>query len=162
VALVGDSYAAGMVPYMQALAEGCGTPYYGDGHVGSSVLQWVGDSEWLTDLRAWQPTVVLISLGGNDFQRQPVSQVHAAIEQLVSTLRSDGALVLWVEPLSLPFADTSGIRDAWKAAVGRADSYPSLTFEYPRAQDGVHLMPSGYEDWAGKIWRWMSGRTLVR
>lgn len=158
VALIGDSYADGLLPYIAEHAARCETKFYGDGHVGSSVLQWTGQSSWLQEARAFHPTVVLVSLGGNDFQRGPVNDVHAAIEQLVARLRADVARVLWIEPLELPFADTSGIREAWRSAVGN-DRYRSLEIDYPRAEDGVHLMPSGYEDWAGKIWRWMS--TLV-
>lgn len=157
VAMIGDSYAAGLAPQTGKLAQGCGVPFHGDGRVGTSALSWQKDS-WLAPVLATSPTVVLISLGGNDFQRGNAETMRQAIETIVTKIRAAGARPAWIEPLELPFEDKLGVKQMWQAAV-KGDFFPAAGIDYPRAPDGIHLFPAGYEDWATKIWRWMSVRT---
>ena len=157
VLLVGDSYADGLKPHLAALAQDCAVPFAAATQVGSSATKWATDAGLGALLASSTPTVVLVSLGGNDFQRDQAS-VQAAVTTLVGRLRNAGARVLWIAPLTLPFADKAGVRAMWKVVVGE-DWLDGEKFEYPRATDKIHLYPSGYQDWAGKVWTWMSALT---
>ena len=64
---------------------------------------------------------------------------------------------VWSSPLPLPFADKHGVRKMWKAAIGNSvDWFDGEQLDYPRAKDKIHLYPSGYKDWAAKLWVWLS------
>lgn len=157
MALLGDSYAAGLAPSMSKLAAACGAPFHGDGRVGTSATKWQQDA-WLAPTLATKPDFVLISLGGNDFQVGNPAALKAAIETIVSKIRAAGATPLWIEPLSLPFEDKVGARDMWKQAVGEGYWLSSEGTDFPRGPDKIHLFPDGYESWAEIVWRWASGR----
>lgn len=155
MALLGDSYAAGLAPSMSKLAAACGTSFHGDGRVGTSATKWQ-QSEWLAPTLATGPRFVLISLGGNDFQMGNPAALKAAVETIVSKIRAVGATPLWIEPLNLPFEDKVGARDMWKQAVGEGHWLSSEGVDFPRASDKIHLFPDGYERWAKIVWRWAS------
>jgi len=156
VALIGDSFAEGLVPHMGSLARACGTLYIGDGRSGTSVMQWQYDS-WIGPILHQKPTVVLISLAGNDFFKNP-TDLKAAINKLVDRIRGTGARALWIEPNRLPMNEVSGVRQLWKDKMGN-DWFPSWDLPYRKAEDNIHLFPSGYKAWAGEIWPWMSTKT---
>ena len=155
VAVVGDSFAEGLGPHLAAHAKDCGTPFFLDDARGTSVTQWTGPR--LDAALAFNPSVVLVSLGGNDFGRGDPLNVQSSIGKLAARVRASGARLLWIAPVSLPFPDKTQTRATWLATVG-GDFYPSENDTYPRAADRIHLFPSGYRDWASKVWRWMSER----
>lgn len=158
VLFIGDSYAEGLAPQMIPMASECSTPYVPDGRRGTSVTQWARE-DWIGPaLATSQANVVLISLGGNDFQRNDVESVRSSIDKLLARIRAAGARPLWVEPLSLPFADKIGVRQMWKSAMG-SDWFPSEHLQLDRAPDGIHLGGAGYKTWAQEIWPWMAGKT---
>lgn len=156
VAVIGDSFAEGLVPHMQAFAQSCGTPYIGDGRRGTSVVQWQRD-DWIGSVLYQNPSVVLISLGGNDFSKDPET-LRRAIDKLVDRIRLSGARAMWIEPHRLPMEEQSGVRQLWKNKVG-SDWFPSWDLPYEKAEDDMHLFPSGYRAWAAEIWPWMSTKT---
>ena len=118
------------------------------------MTQWVG---WLGPVLAYKPAVVVISLGGNDFEGD-AEQFRSAIGELVTRLRGGGARVLWVHPLSLPYPDRTGVRQMWKDAVGD-DWFRSEHLEYKRAKDRVHTTYINYRDWALRIWPWVVAKS---
>ena len=156
ILLLGDSYAQGLTTGMTALAGGCNTPFVARGVVGSHVTEWASDGWLLPALAASTPNVVLVSLGANDFQRNDPSHVQAGVTALVAKIRTAGARVLWIAPLSEPFQDSVGALAMWKAAVGN-DWFDSSLLTLPRASDGIHSTPAGYAAWAAEIWHWASG-----
>jgi lysophospholipase L1-like esterase len=156
VALIGDSYAEGLAPHMGSHARGCNVPYFADARRGTSVVQWQNES-WIGQTLSQKPTVVLISLGGNDFFRDPAA-LKGAIDKLVDRIRFSGAKPLWIEPNKLPLSEQSGVRQLWKNKMGR-DWFASWDLPFEKAGDGIHLYPDGYKSWAEKIWPWASGKT---
>lgn len=169
ILVLGDSFGAGLAPHLGKLATAGGHAFYGKpcnsgstggpactAVVGSSVLQWSRDAWLLPTLLAAKPTRVLISLGGNDFQKGPVNQekIFRAIQELVAKIRSADALPIWIDPLRLPFQDSAGVRDSWRAAG--VPFFDSSGIDLPRAGDKIHLAPSGYQQWAAIIWAWLT------
>ena len=151
--LVGDAPSNGLQKRMAELATACGTPFHARGVVGSHVTQWASDSWLLPELEQSTPTVVLISMGTNDFQRTDPANVQAGVTKLASKVRAYGARLLWICPPVMPLADKIGVRDMWKAEVG-TDWYPSELLTIPRAGDGIHPTPAGYKQFAEAIWPW--------
>jgi lysophospholipase L1-like esterase len=156
VVLIGDSLSVGMGEPMATLAASCGTPFVTHAKIGTSVTQWAQDS-WITPVLALHPSVILVSLGANDFGRGDHDNVVAAIQSLVQQVRSSGARLFWIEPLTMPFPDKIGVEDAWKSAVG-ADWYPSALLDIPRSPDHIHPTGAGYVTFATAVWRWAAGR----
>jgi len=154
IVLIGDSYAEGLDPHLQSQALACGANYVSDVRRGTSVTQWVA---WIGPVIAYKPVVVVVSLGGNDFQGD-TDQFRTDINELVIRLRAGGAKVLWVEPLSLPYPDRTGVRQMWKDAVGD-DWFRSEHLEYKRAKDKIHTSYANYRDWAKKLWPWVVLKT---
>lgn len=162
VLLVGDSLSAGLGPHMGKLARGCGTPFFVHGVVGSHVTQWTQPSWLNAELRRAKPTVVLVSLGGNDFMRNDPHNVERAIGQLVATVRASGARLLWISPPSMPFADAVGARTMWQTALGGAahiDWYPTEQLDIPRASDHIHPTIAEYAKLSRTLWQWVASVT---
>lgn len=161
VLLIGDSYSVGFGPQLADFAALCKTPYHHHGVVGASVTQWDRD-EWLNpQLAAIQPNVVLISLGGNDFQRNDPAHVAQRIDNLLARIKAAGARPLWVAPPTTPFPDKIGVRSMWQQRMG-ADGFPSDQLDIPRVPTDPlgHPNGAGYQKWAAAIWPWASGRLL--
>ena len=158
VFLFGDSYGEGIGPHFSHRMKSCGVEYVWDARRGTSAVQWAQD-EWLDPVLEEGADVVMVSLGGNDFQRGDADVVAASIRTITSRIRASGARLLWIEPLSLPYSDKVGVRAMWRKAAG-ADWFRSKHLEYGRAKDRVHTTWDNYGDWAGRIWPWFVARTL--
>lgn len=157
VLLIGDSFAEGLAPQLKSLSAGCSIPYASDGRRGTHASQWQRDS-WLGPaLASVSPNVVLVSLGGNDFQNNPAT-LQVDIDTIAQKIKQAGARLLWIEPLKLPIEDTAGVQDMWRAAVAPGDWFDSSGIDVPRASDGIHTGAAGYKLWAERIWPWMNGR----
>lgn len=168
VLLIGDSLAVGMSDPFSKLASKSVHSFSGKGCkagsaagpsctsiVGASVLYWSKDAAIQPVLAAYKPQVVLISLGTNDFQYGAAAKpkVRDAINALVSKIKDSGATPVWIDPVSMPFEDTAGVRESWKASG--VPFFDSSGLVYKRSKDGVHLTQDGYQDWASKIWSWL-------
>ncbi len=168
VVLIGDSLAVGMAGTFSKLsklgkhaffASGCGlgsTPSQNcTAIVGASVLPWSSDA-WIGHvLKTYKPNVVLISLGTNDFSYGEAGKlkVKEAVRLLVKKIKASGATPVWIEPVSMPFDDTAGVKESWKETG--IPFFGSRWLSYKRAPDGIHLTQEGYQDWATKIWTWL-------
>ena len=159
VLLVGDSLSVGLGPVMARLARECGTSFFHHGVVGAHVTQWAQDSWLLPQLERAQPNLVVVSLGGNDFQRNDPAAVEAAVASMVTKVRARGAKLLWISPPTMPFDDAVGARVMWQRALdGQIDRdwFPTEMLEIPRARDRVHPTIAGYHDLGRRLWSWIA------
>lgn len=158
IALIGDSYGEGIGPHLKPFMERCGVDYTLDARRGTSATQWVRD-DWIGPvLRVKKPQVVLVSLGGNDFQHGNKPVLQEAVDSLIAQIHAAGARLLWIEPLRLPYRDLVGARAMWKTAVG-GDFFPGEELIFKRTPDGVHTSYSNYRRWAKLIWPWLVDKT---
>lgn len=179
--LVGDSLAVGLTAPLGALCQDNGIPFQAIAIVGTRIDQWA-QSQPLTDaLAAFQPTIVLISLGTNDAYMQPspgqdigarqapyMDQLLSKIEQYVHT--TDYGLgpraIVWISPPTLPPAAVSlpsvmnliesEHQIAFPKIKPRVAFFPTQSLDLPRGPDGIHPVARGYALWAGKIWQWLT------
>lgn len=152
-ALLGDSYAEGLAPYLGELADQCGDTLTADATRGSGAEFWTPQKVLA---RAGGAQVVALSIGGNDFGRAPGS-TDAGAAAVARAVASAGKTLLWIPPLRLPFPDKARTREAWARAVPAHVKWDQIYFP-ERADDGVHLTPAGYRTWARAIWAWIARR----
>ncbi len=158
VLLIGDSLAHGLNSSMLTDARRCATAYASQTKIGLSATAVT--SRWLAGVLEWfRPTIVLISLGGNDYQRRWAKQ--AALDapgRIVRQCYEAGARqVIWIYPPDIDLEDAIGAVPSWVAAVGGSNVYPE-DFDVPKESDGLHPTAAGYGEWGQRIWRWMSRR----
>ncbi|MCA9618632.1 MAG: SGNH/GDSL hydrolase family protein [Myxococcales bacterium] len=157
VLLVGDSLSHGLAPHLQALAERCGTPYFHHGVVGSHVTQW---SHWIAaELDRAEPTVVVMSMGGNDFERSDPERVREAIPVVVDEVEARGARFFWISPPTMPFPDRIDVRGMWHDALASrpgSATFPAETLDIPRGEDRIHPTRRGNVSLSADLWRWIS------
>ena len=161
VLFVGDSYAVGLAPYLQARASTCGAPWFTSAEVGSNITKWKSRIGPL--LAEHRPSHVLFSQGGNDFGRSDPEKVRSDIRSFLDQVRSAGASPAWIGPPETPFPDTIGVREMWAAELwqpGEWHSLDSRELEIPRAPSDPlgHPTQEGYKKWAAWIWPWLSER----
>lgn len=131
VALIGDSYAVGLGPELAKLLP----EFRHEGRVGAGTAAY----RLPTWLAAFQPQVVLVSLGVND----GTAPSRANYQALVRTLHGLGARVLWIEPPA--GVQAPAVRQVI-ASLGVA-TVPATTT--PLAADGLH--PRSYDPWSVDI-----------
>ena len=136
VALIGDSYAVGLGPELQKLLPNL---QY-EGHVGVSTAGWLNQTPLYADwLPAFQPTLVLVSLGVNDGSAPNASNYQA----IVRALHGAGSRVVWIEP-------PAGVSAPAVRSVIASLGVPTVpAFQTPMAADGLH--PANYSQWAMDI-----------
>lgn len=159
VLLIGDSLSHGLGPAVRPLAERCGTVYFHHGVIGSHVTEWDQDA-WLgQQLRRAQPTVVIMSMGGNDFQRLDAERVKPAIERVIARVEASGAQFLWISPPTMPFADRIDVRGMWADTLAdhaTTATFPAHELDIPRVADRVHPTRTANHQLARQLWTWMA------
>jgi lysophospholipase L1-like esterase len=181
ILLVGDSLAVGLTAPLGALAAEYGIPFEALAIVGTRIDQWAQSDALTQALQAFQPTIVLISLGTNDAYmqgtpQQDIGQRQAPyMEQLLSkieqyTRSSDYGMgpraIVWVSPPTLPPAAVSlpsvmrliesEHQIAFPKIKPRVAFYPTQSLTLPRGPDGIHPVARGYAAWAGALWQWLT------
>jgi hypothetical protein len=141
VALVGDSLAVGLTGPLGKLVAAAGVPFKAEGHVGSTVAQWLATPSWGSWVSSFSPTVTLVVLGTNDYLN-PLPDL-AAYRQLAA--KFPGAV--WVAPPDEPKAPMPQVR-ATIDAIGVPVIPEATGLQY--GADGIH--PSNYAPWAQFIW----------
>lgn len=163
VLLLGDSHAVGLdgryagdlgsvikgrsngqIGYAAVPVGGTGAPYWKN-HIGPVLAQY-------------KPKVVVLSLGGNDFQFQDPALTRAGINTIVSSVRAAGATLVWLEPTIMPMPDNGGVRKMWQEMVdeGLVTKFPWLSLEpLPRVSDNIHLTTAGYKTSTDAIGKWL-------
>lgn len=170
ILLLGDSLAYGMSPSFANLAKRDGHEFFSKVCpigatggaactciVGSSTVQWSRDN-WIGGaLDAARPSLVLISLGTNDFQGGKAYRptVAAAARKIVDKVTEAGAKAVWIQPLAMPFSDSADAQGAWRESGAKIVAGSGMSFE--RAPDRIHLTPNGYRAWSESIWSALSG-----
>jgi lysophospholipase L1-like esterase len=154
--LFGDSLAVGLNPQFKQLAAEAGVEaYVGKGIVGTRINQWDTDL-WLDEtLVAFQPNMILVSLGTNDEATSPgaVDREAPHLARLLDKLHATGAEIVWIGPPALPFP-RQGVADMIRANVPYY--FESENLEIPRSPDHLHPNAAGYAGWAGAIWQWLT------
>jgi lysophospholipase L1-like esterase len=173
VFLLGDSLAVGLAAPLGALCRDNGLAFQSMATVGTRIDQWATSAPLAAALAAFQPTIVLISLGTNDAYMLPqpgedigARQAPYAAELLTMIEGVSPRAIAWIAPPTLPAAAASlqSVRrliDSEHAITlprvkPRVSLFPSQNLTLPRGPDGIHPVARGYAAWAGAIWQWLT------
>ena len=175
VLLVGDSLAVGTAPHFAALAKEAGVEFKSLAKEGTRIDQWASSAELANLLNAFQPDLVLVSLGTNDSFMQggdaaTVARQKPQLEKLLALLtqwprKKDYGLgpehLVWIGPPTLPKPPSPGVSRMIQDAAGNAISprfhyFHSENLLLPRGPDNLHPTARGYAGWAGAVWHWLS------
>lgn len=156
--LVGDSLSVGLAPRLKAAAQGCGTHFDADDRGGTNIAGW---SKWIVgDLAKYQPTAVLVSVGGNDFYREDTQKLRSQIDEFVAAVRGSGARLLYISPPAFTaLTDKAGVRQMWAQTWAQApqfDMFLTEQIDIPLSGDGIHPTGAGYDMLAQLLWEWTS------
>lgn len=156
--LIGDSLAAGLAPPMRARARAAGGELTARTVNGSTIDQWARGTALAESLAQTKPATTLVSLGTNDLGAKPADYKRALIEALVTRIRAAGSAAAWILPPSMPIPDRGGLRAILAGELARlhVPAFDSEALPLPRAGDGIHLTPAGYDQWAARVTDWTS------
>lgn len=141
VALIGDSLAVGLGPQLAKLAASANVPFQYEGHVGSTVAQWLATPSWGSWVAGFAPSITLIELGTNDYLNPSPSL--AQYRQLAA--KFPGAV--WVMPPVQPASALTAVRAIIsQVGVPVIPAMAGLQF----GADGFH--PLNYAPWAAFVW----------
>lgn len=150
VALVGDSLAVGLTPHLRAELAPRNLDARPRG--GTTALDWTSgkDKAKLAAALEQKPAVVLISLGTNDTHGKVTEEkLTERFRLLVERIEAAGAVAVFLEPPSLPWAYDSIARAA-RAAGGRVIVAPP-SGTVAMQPDKIHPTPAGSKAWAEYI-----------
>ena len=143
IALIGDSYAVGLGPELGKILPA----FRYEGHVGTNTAEWANHSsqcgacgDWLP---AFEPDIVLVSLGVNDGAAPDPANYQA----IVRALHGIGARVVWIEP-------PAAVNTASRAVIASLGVPTVPATQTPLAGDGLH--PASYAGWSQEIARALS------
>lgn len=150
---VGDSFAAALgVPLAKRL-RAAGLRSVLEYKTASYIPTWAYGKELGRYVARWDPDLVLITLGANEFDIPAPDQRAPAIQRLVEKL--GGRPCVWVLPPR--WKQDTGLLDVIRdhAAPCRTLESDTLVQDLPRARDGVHPSKQGREIWADAVFEWL-------
>jgi len=152
---VGDSFAAALGIPLSRLLKEAGLRSVLEFHDASYVPTWAHGSTLPRLLARHNPDLVIITLGGNEFEIPEPQQRVPAIRRLVSAL--SGRTCVWIFPPR--WKKDTGLFEVVRehAAPCRfLDSDTLVPPDLPRKRDRIHPSTSGGEIWAAAVFEWLA------
>jgi lysophospholipase L1-like esterase len=155
--LVGDSLAVGLAAPLRSRLRAAGGDLTGRGVNSTRIDDWAKGSALSEALTQARPALTMVSLGTNDLAAKPADYKRAWIGALVTRIRAAGSDVAWILPPSMPIADRGGTRAILAEELARlaVPAFDSQQLTIPRASDGIHPTPAGYDTWAAHLVQWL-------
>lgn len=152
ILLLGDSMMEGLQSYLKMRTEKCKHEIVSLAKTSTSIVAWVGkDSTGRLKeaITKYKPTLVLISLGSNELfaPKNLLPEYAKYLDNLLLQLGNTN--FIWICPPN--WKKDFGLTDLILEKVQEDRFFPSRDLKIPRAGDGIHPNPQGYEMWADKI-----------
>lgn len=165
IALIGDSHAKVVFKYLVKMLPDLGFDnVYTRAENGWSVKQHIKKGT-LPQLKAANPDVILVSLGGNNFDMSP-SRYKNTVDQLLNTAKDIGAQVIWVGPTTSSSSKAAKTEKRHKKTHDMLASYlPKKSVYYIDnrsftaggwGKDGIHYPSSFYKKWAKRVAKYLN------
>jgi len=159
--LLGDSLAVGLAPYLRELSGPRRVAFESTAAVGTRIDQWSTNVALRTQIAAFRPTLVLISLGTNDAYMMggasTAEKQRLRLKELLFMIKASGADYVWIGPPALPDAKNPAVLAMIRDEVPSSRYYHSERLALPRGPDGLHPTIKGYAGWAGALWTHLGG-----
>ena len=150
---VGDSFAGALGVPLGRRLKAAGLRSVLEFRTSSYVPTWASGTELPGYVARYNPDLVIVTLGANEFDLQNPEQRASAVRRLVRELR--GRPCVWVSPPR--WKQDSGI-----LAVIRANVQPcryldsdTLVHDLERKRDGIHPSEAAREVWADAVFAWL-------
>lgn len=124
--------------------------------IGSRTKSWVATGKAKQLIRAFRPTVVVVTLGTNEMKDPQPARQLSWVRALVD--RIGNRVCYWLGPPPV-IEDANGYNAYMAEHVAPCRYFDSRVLEAPPRDDGkFHLTREQGETWARLVWRWMNGR----
>jgi lysophospholipase L1-like esterase len=150
---VGDSFAESLGAPLGRRLHAAGIRSVLESKTPSYIPTWAGNGEIQRFVQKYKPDLVLITLGGNEFEIPTPADRVAPVKRLVQAL--GGRPCVWITPPR--WKQDSGV-----VAVIRENSGPcryldsdALVHDLPLARDKIHPNEAGREQWAEAVLAWL-------
>lgn len=150
---VGDSFAESLGAPLGRRLQAAGVRNVLESKTPSYIPTWAGNGNIQRLLDKYKPDLVLITLGGNEFEIPTPADRAAPVKRLVQALK--GRPCVWITPPR--WKQDSGV-----LAVIRDNSAPcryldsdTIVHGLPLARDKVHPNEAGREQWAAAVLSWL-------
>ncbi len=156
---VGDSFAESLGAPLGRRLQAAGVRSVLETKTPSYIPTWAGTPELERFIQKYRPDLVIVTLGGNEFEiPDPAARIDA-VKRLVAHI-GDRPCV-WITPPRWK-ADTgvlAVIRD--HASPCRYLDSDQITRDLPRGKDKIHPTEAGREQWAEAVIAWLAAERNV-
>jgi lysophospholipase L1-like esterase len=151
---VGDSFADSLgAPLGRRLVQ-AGLRSVLESKTPSYIPVWAHQPDLKSLVARHNPDLVLITLGGNEFEIPNPADRIPAVKRIVSA--TGGRPCVWITPPR--WKPDTGILSVLRehATPCRFLDSDSIVHDLPRARDGIHPSEAGRELWADAVFAWLS------
>lgn len=151
---VGDSFADSLGAPLGRRLVGAGLRNVLEFKTPSYIPVWASRPDLRSLIARHNPDLVLITLGGNEFEIPSPADRIPAVQRIVSA--AGGRPCVWIAPPR--WKQDTGILSVIRehAAPCRFLDSDSIVQDLPRARDGIHPTEAGREEWADAVFTWLS------
>ena len=153
----GDSMVPLVGNYLRPVYERQGSSYRMLSTRSSTTRTFSEHAALATELRDYDPDLVLISLGSNELFERELGAVATAVRAIVRQVGNRPCL--WIAPPA--WAKGHGFLDTLQDSVAPCDYFDSSRLPFSRQADGRHPDWSSSYRWASEVWRALGGTAPV-
>lgn len=122
---------------------------------GSSTRDWAKNDSLRKVIRWFKPTLVFVSIGGNELSVRDLDRREEAILNILDQLK--GTRFIWVGPPN--WKKDSGIGELLEKHIPADQYFLSRNLQYKRRKDGAHPRPESCNMWADTLAKWVMAKS---
>ena len=148
----GDSMVEGLSKRLRQYADRNGHELLNVIWYSSSTMIWAQRDTLAYYIRQFQPTYILICLGGNELSVRDLDKRNQYIHTIIQKL--NGKPYVWIGPPN--WKEDTGINRLIEQNAGTKRYFPSKRLKFQRGEDGAHPTMASAAQWMDTVALWMS------
>ncbi|NDV81131.1 SGNH/GDSL hydrolase family protein [Bacteroides sp. 51] len=158
ILLLGDSMVEGLSKRMRNYAAENGHELLNVIWYSSSTKIWAQYDTLSHYIRQFDPTYIMLCLGGNELSVRDLDKRDEAIQTIISKI-GDRPFI-WIGPPN--WKQDTGINELIKKNAGAGRYYPSKRLTYKRKEDGAHPVQESSNQWMDSVAVWVADSAAYR
>lgn len=158
ILLLGDSMVEGLSKRMRNYAAANGHELLNVIWYSSSTKIWAQYDTLSYYIRQFEPTYIMICLGGNELSVRDLDKRDESIRTIISKV-GDRPFI-WIGPPN--WKEDTGINELIKKNAGVGRYYPSKRLTYKRKDDGAHPIQESSNQWMDSVAVWVADSAAYR
>lgn len=158
ILLLGDSMVEGLSKRLRQYAAQNNHELLNVIWYSSSSKLWAQTDTLAHFLNRFQPTYIMISLGGNELFVRDLDKREAYIQAIIQQL--DSIPYIWIGPPN--WKEDTGINDVILRNAGQLRYYPSKNLSFERTADGAHPTVESAASWMDSVAVWIEAESQYR